>query len=935
MTPPEGQQRGYDGRTADRAGRPDTMGRPAWSDHPDGPDRPARPMTERPERPPAGERPATGRGPRPGTAGRPPTDRPSYHPRATANRTGGDTRRGAASATSTMAVGDRGRGISDSGRRPMHPAERDALYDTVDQAALSKIELQDRDEEATTYRRVGVDGTGGTGARRAAGTGGRHATGPDGRRGPTGPNRPGAAAANGTAKPGRRLGTRGPKWWRARPLWLRRLVVFGFLSFGLLMVAGMATIYAATKVPLPENIKTDQASLIYYADGNSEVARFNSDIDRYDVPLAKISKDLQHAVLAAENKNFYNEPGISYRGIARALWVNVKGGEIAQGGSTITQQYVKNAFLTQDRTFTRKMKEVVMAVKLDKKYSKDQILEFYLNTIYFGRGVNGIEAAAQAYFGKHAADLNAAESAVIAGLIRNPNNLDPVKNPDDAKRRWNEVIDTMIAQDWLKERPAYPENVLPTKPSANSTAQEEYIKQQVLKELEAQGITEDQINTGGLRIITTIDKNAQDQAVAAVNQVLQGPLAQHPDVRPGLVALRPGTGEVLAWYGGPLYGKDPATGQERYLDNVSDAKIMSGSTFKVITLAAALEQGVSLKSTFASPRRVELENPGGDTYVVNNDEGEPDEVSQDLIKATAMSTNTVYVPLGKQIGIDNVEEMAKRLGITSEIKPGLAGMTLGHDTLRPVEMATVYNTFAGGGVRADTHVVKDVLNSSGHSILRPSPNAKKVLDGHIVRDTTYALEQVIKSGTGRRTAQLADNRPAAGKTGTVQEYAAAWFCGYTPQISSCVSVFRGDALFDGEHPKAGHSLAGLLNGRGVYGADWPAQIWKAFMDGAHRGLEIKQFEAPTYEGEIQTFTPSPTPTPTDLPTTPASDGLLPGQPGYTFDPADPFGWNRNRNNNGGNGGNGGTASPSPSPAPSPTPERPGGILDNLPGTDDD
>ncbi len=888
---------------------------------------------------PTGRRPVAGRGDRTGAraaAGEQPSDRPSYHPRATANRARGG-------ATTTMAVDSRTRGVSDRGRRPMHPAEQDALYDTVDQAALSRIELSDRDDQATTYRRVASDGATQVGPRRPAGSGNhRRPAGPDGLTGPdgTGPRRAAAAAG---AKPGRRLGTHGPKWWRARPLWLRRLVVFGSLSSALLVVAGLAILYSMTKVPLPDEIKTgDQTSVIYYAGGQQELARIGT-VDRQNVPLSQISKDAQHAVLAAEDHNFYNEPGISYRGIARAMVANVKGGGVQQGGSTITQQYVKNAFLTQDRTFSRKMKEIVMAVKLDQKYSKDQILEFYLNTIYFGRETNGIEAASQAYFGKPASQLTAAEGAVIAGLIRSPNNLDPKKNPDKAKQRWNEVINTMISEGWLKEKPAYPENVLDKKNNSNSSDQGRYIQDQVIRELEAHGISEDQVSTAGLRITTTIDYGRQAAAFNAVNSVIGPVYPKLSNLKTGLVAVDPKTGKVLAWYGGSLYGKSPTTGQEQYLDNVSGAAIPSGSTFKAVTLITALSNGASLKSTYEAPDEVTLKGTTteGD-YVVHNDEGDPNFRYTDLATATAASLNTVYVPLGQSIGVSKVIAMAKDLGVTSPLD-NVAGVTLGQDSVHATEMVSVYSTLASGGVRTTPHIVDKVLNNDGHVIYQGQSEAATVLPPNVVNDATYALEQVIASpnGTGKTNAKLADGRQAAGKTGTVQEYRSAWFCGYTAgsnNIAACVNMFRGDAKVDKDgHPLPDQSLAhvaGAITGPGVYGGDWPAKIWKVFMDAALKGQPAEKFDPPVYGGEITNASPSPTPTP-DLPTSP-TDGQLPGLPGMTYNPLDPLGINRGRGTNsgtsgdgsgngGGNGGGDGTTETA-APTPSPTPAGGGGIF---------
>jgi membrane peptidoglycan carboxypeptidase len=706
-------------------------------------------------------------------------------------------------------------------------------------------------------------------------------------------------------------------WWRRRPRWLRRLVVAGLFSSILLFVAGIAVVYAATRVPLPGQVKTDQTSIIFYGppaashqDTGDELARIGT-VNRTDVPLAQVSKDMQHAVLAAEDKNFYNEPGISPKGIARAIYVNLTGGDM-QGGSTITQQYAKNAYLTQERTFTRKMREIVLAVKLDRKYSKDQILEFYLNTIYFGRGAYGIEAAAKVYFNTTAAKLTPQQGAVIAGLIRSPNYLDPAKNPGPAASRWHDVVATMAAQGWApasitseQPPPVLPKVADPT----TSSAQVGYIRDEVKHELTAAGITEDQINRGGLRITTTIDKGRQMAAFQAVSSVLSTAYAAVPDLRTGLSAVEPGTGRILAWYGGSLYGKD-AQGHEQYLDNVSQAEVQSGSTFKAITLVAALQKNINLKSTFAAPAKVTL--PGN--YVVSNDEGDAGDLGyMNLIQATAGSINTVYVPLGQNIGVQNVVSTAHVLGIPDNTSlPVEAGVTLGKDAIHAIDMTGVYATLAGNGVRAKPHMVDRVVDGSGQVIYSGTPDAKQVIPTTVARDATYALQSVITDphGTGTR-ARLADGRDAAGKTGTTTDFRSAWFCGYTKELASCVAMFRG-------HGTDKELLKGIPGAvKGVYGGTYPARIWKAFMDAALQGVPNSTFDPPAFGGMVQDNQPPPTPTPTMAPSA--------GTGGIDLNLGDPL----NSGGGGGGGGGGGQSEQQPQQggATRPKPKQTGIIVD--------
>ncbi|CAO5193317.1 Membrane carboxypeptidase (Penicillin-binding protein) [Frankia sp. AiPs1] len=862
--------------------------------------------------------------------------------------------------------GRRGRRGEGTTRGTAASVAADAMYDTVDQAALRRVDVRERTADSTVYGKVsqpgngasqssrGQDGRGrggrdqaeddatalmaGPGTRRIAGRGRRErptqltermavrvgeagdsggargatparltAGGRTGTRRPTpgrdGRTGPGPAATSrmsraavgapvggdvperggrrggGGRRPGRPgEGTRGPKWWRRRPRWLRRLVLAGLFSSILLFVAGIAVIYAATRVPLPDEVRTAQTSIIYYGppsgahqETGDELSRIGS-VNREEVPLSKVSKAMQNAALAAEDKRFYSEPGISPKGIARALYVNLTGGDM-QGGSTITQQYAKNAYLSQERTFTRKMREIVLAVKLDRKYSKEKILEFYLNTIYFGRQAYGIEAAAKAYFNTTAADLTPGQSAVLAGLIRSPNYLDPAKNPAPAATRWHEVVATMVDEGWapaslVREQPPA---VLPKaeESAAASSAQVAYIQNEVKHELTAAGISENQIDNGGLRITTTIDKGRQMAAYEAVTKVI-GPAYQAvPDLRTGLSAVEPGTGRILAWYGGTLYGQD-SQGRSQYVDNVSGAEVQSASTFKTITLVAALQKNINLKSTFAAPAKITL--PGN--YVVNNDEGEAGDLGyKNLIDATAGSINTVYVPLAQNIGVQNVIDTAHLLGIPdSTTFPVEAGITLGKDPVHAIDMTSVYATLASNGVRAKPHIVDKVVDGSGQVIYSGDSQAKQVIPSSVARDATYALQSVITEpgGTGTRAA-LAGGREAAGKTGTSTSFRSAWFCGYTKELASCVDMFRGNGT-DKE------LLTGIPGAqRGVYGGTYPAEVWKAFMDAALQGVPKSTFDPPAFGGMVQdNEPPAPTPTMTAAPDADQSGNPLSG-----------------------------------------------------------
>ncbi|MGF7233693.1 MAG: transglycosylase domain-containing protein, partial [Frankia sp.] len=700
----------------------------------------------------------------------------------------------------------------------------------------------------SAVRRPPVRGANGAAGR---GPGQRPARGPGG--GPGGGNAPRNPA----------IGRRGPGWWRNRPRWLRRLVLASIASFFLLIVALIGVVYAATKVPLPGQVNAAQTSVITYSNGSTELAKIGT-VNRTDVGLQEVSKPAQDAVLAAEDRNFYHEPGISYRGIARALYTDVSGGGISQGGSTITQQYAKNAYLTQQRTFSRKIKEIVLAVKLDKKYSKDQILDYYLNTIYFGRGAYGIQAASKTYFGIDASHLTAAQGAVIAGLIRSPNYLDPRVSPAAAKQRWHEVLDTMVRQGWLPADQATASAVMPTtKPKVTASSslnpQQIYIRTAVENELAAHGITEDQINRDGLRIVTTLDQKRQYNAYTAVTKVLQSAVAAKPQLQTGLVAIEPATGRILAWYGGGTYD------QQHQSDNISVASMPPGSSFKPIVLAQALQSGISLRSYYNAPPTYTPSDSVG--LPVRNDELNVNFGDVSLTQATYDSINTVYVPLAGQVGVSNVANLAHQLGIPSKIKFAPSQrIALGEDPVPAIDMANVYSTFANGGVATASHIVDKVIDHNGNVIYTGQSNAHRVLSAGADADLTYALSQVIDNpaGTAHTTATLANGRPAAGKTGTVEGFRSAWFCGYVPQMSSCVNMFMGDGGIK-------TALTGIPGtGVGVYGGGLPAQVWKAFMDAALSGIPPQPLPPPVYGGTVNPLnaspTPSPTPTPTPSPT---------------------------------------------------------------------
>ena len=627
---------------------------------------------------------------------------------------------------------------------------------------------------------------------------------------------------------------------RTRKVRWGRVLLLGSLASVLAVVALVGTVYARTDIPEPNESATAAAVRILYEDG-SEMGRVGAQ-NRIPVTIEQVPEHVQRAVLAAEDRGFYTEPGISPRGIARALLTNVRGGGgIQQGGSTITQQYAKNAFLTSDRTYSRKVKEVFIALKMSRELEKDQILEDYLNTIYWGRQASGIGVAARTYFGTDdVSTLTVAQGAVLASSIRSPGNYDPTEDPERARARWEYVLDGMVEQGWLtqEERDAqvYPPVLPPGQGPRNNdlSGPKGHVIRQVQAELAARGFDEQRLSDGGLVVRTTIRKAAQDAAVAAVQDVTGGAPGA-ADLQGALVSVDPGTGAVVAYYGG-------ATGTGFDFANNSGTGRQPGSTFKPFVLATALSQGMSLRTRLDG--NDEKEFPGIPRPITNF--GGTSWGRVDLVEATRRSINTAYYQLGLEVGPAEVAETAHAAGIPDDTPLGNpdgtveGGISLGTYEVQVLDQAVAYATFANQGVPARPFFVREVRRGEEMLYQAEAQRGPAAFSEDVAADATYAMQQVVERGTAR-AAQLDDGRDVAGKTGTSSDNKDAWFVGFTPQLSTAVWLGYAD-------PRTI-----TVDGVDVTGGGLSSRIWKAYTEPALAGQPELDLPDPVYGGTRARF----------------------------------------------------------------------------------
>ncbi len=712
---------------------------------------------------------------------------------------------------------------------------------------------------------------------------------------------------------------REPNWWRKRRARTKRRVAamsrrrriwrrVGLLStwflalFAVIMVVAVVAFYQLTNVPGPQDIPQKQVATIEYSDG-SMMARIGTQ-DRTIVPLSKVADTVKWAVLAAEDRNFYSEPGVSIKGTLRAFASDITGGD-TQGGSGITQQYVKNAYLSSAPTLTRKIKELAIAVKLSREYSKDDILDYYLNTVYFGRGAYGIEAAAEVFFTTTAANLTTTQAALLAGMLRAPTYYDPTNNPTESKLRWDYVLDGMVSTKHLTATQRAAEVFPTTQPivennGLGASGPTAFIVTKVLAELQADGISEAEIYDRGLIIKTTIDKNAQADAVNAITSTFTGLTAKQQNMKNALVAVNPADGAVLAYYGGPNGpGYD---GTNQYLDYAGTGCRPPGSSFKPYTLATALTQtlagkqpGYTINTLFNGSQSVVI-----DGTTIHND---PSDASVSGVKTLAyamkVSLNTTFDGLAYAVGPSDVAATAHAAGVTvgtgcSDLKNSDGttsfGIGIGDYDVHPIDQAVGYASFADNGVAHPAYFVDSVTDSSGSAVYSHKVTGTQAMDARVANDVTLTMEPIA----GYSEVPLAGGRVSASKTGTegieagsgvaasaVGQNSDAWMVGFTPQVSAAVWVGSGNSV----------TPIYAANGGEEYGRDLPGKAWQAFMNAYLASapklpMATKQ-EVTAPKGSTATESPTATPTPSTVAPTPTPSTSAPTPTPTTPTPTPP------------------------------------------------
>ncbi|SDO11586.1 Membrane carboxypeptidase (penicillin-binding protein) [Streptomyces sp. cf386] len=736
-----------------------------------------------------------------------------------------------------------------------------------------------------------------------------------------------------------------------------------FLAFfgSLVAVAGIG--YAMVGVPKVDLAAKAQNNVYYWAD-DSEMVSTGGETNRQIINLSQIPKPMQYAVISQENKTFYEDSGIDPKGIARAVFNMATGGE-TQGGSTITQQYVKNARLgDQSQTLSRKFKEIFISVKVGTTVSKDEIMEGYLNSAYYGRNAYGIQAAARAYFNKDAIDLNEGQCAFLAAMLKGATYYDPAGSvsvdsaatPEANQKRaliqMQDTLDKMVEYGHLSADVRAKYTKLPEwqNPRFNTalSGQVGYLvdlaNSYLVNNSDTTGITEQKLREGGLSIYTTFDKKQVKQLQSAVTKVYKANIK--PEDRPktdthvqfGGASVDPSTGAIRACYGG-------TDATKHFTNNCDVTGAQVGSTFKPFVLAAAMKWGVrdedgpaeqaqdertkvSPKSFFSGKNKLKIKDYKGDIW--QNEKGEewnqvndgdqsygtPPNYQIDLREAMRESVNSAFVQLGMDVGLDKVKEAAVDSGVLESSLAGADYPSFSIGTSQPsaIRMAGAYATFAASGKQRAPFSVTKVTSKDGE-VFTHETVTKDAFTAPVADNVTDVLKTVVEKGTGTN-AQLT-GRDVAGKTGTTDGNRSAWFVGYTPQLSTAISMFRMD---DNEKNQNREFLKMFGTGgqEKIHGASFPAEIWHDYMEQALKGKPVKEFPTPEPIGEIVNEIPTPTPTPTPTETEDASPTPSPTPSESLISPTPTptetcFGFQCTSNGGSDNGGTDGGVTSTPTP----------------------
>ena len=607
----------------------------------------------------------------------------------------------------------------------------------------------------------------------------------------------------------------------------------------LAVTAGLALVASSCAWVSPfvalETPVSAETSKIFAADGTL-ITTLHAEEDREYVSLERIPIVLRDAVIAIEDQRYWRHKGVDLQAVVRAAGANASEGKIIEGGSTITQQYVKNALVGRERDLRRKVKEAALAYQLERRYTKARILELYLNSVYFGNGAYGVEAASHEYYGVPVEKLTLPQAAMLAGLIRSPNRGDPFDHPDVALARRNVVLRQMAELGMVTPEESAAASASPIGLRATETATRyaaphfvERVKRFVLDDPRfgrTPQARRDLLFRGGLRIHTTLDLSLQAKAELAVSRVLSRP---HRDPATALVSLDPQTGAVKALIGGrDFFGG----GTEAKFDLATQGKRPAGSAFKPFVLAAALKKGYDLGLVYPSPPRITLKTGPNrnDVWPVDNYEGSGGG-RMDLVEATVHSSNTVYAQLILDVGPSDAIATAAEMGIRSKLEP-YPSAVLGTNDVTVLDMASAYGTLANRGLATPPTFVTRITNVAGRVLYAHARGSKRVLPSALVAKEVDVLQQVVERGTG---VHARIGRPVAGKTGTGQAWRDAWFVGFTPDLVTAVWV---------GFPQAQRSMVPPTTRVRVTGGSWPADIWQLYTTAALAQSPITPFPEP-------------------------------------------------------------------------------------------